>query len=139
MKNFSFDELINSPLAKTQGFSNEPYFYDEVNVYTELEKLVDNVLDPIRELVGVPVVITSGYRCYRLNNLCGGVPNSQHRTGNAADFYVKNYSRKQMKQLFLQLTELIDYDQLILYASRCFIHVSYRDAESNRHQAFMKK
>lgn len=139
MKNFSFKELIYSPLADVQGFSNEPYFYNEVNVYTELEKLVDNVLDPIREFVNAPVVITSGYRCSRLNSMCGGVPDSQHRTGNAADFYVENYSRKDMKRLFMQLSEIIDYDQLILYTSRCFIHVSYRDAESNRHQAFMKK
>lgn len=139
MKHFDFDELVRSNVALAQGFLNEPFFYDEPEVYDNLERLVDNVLDPIRELVAAPIIITSGYRCERLNKLVGGVHNSQHRTGHAADFYVEGFSRGDMAKLFLQLCEEIDFDQLILYTHRSFIHVSYRDAESNRRQAFIKK
>lgn len=138
MKHFDFDELVRSNVALSQGFLNEPFFYDEPEVYDNLERLVDNVLDPIRELVAAPVIITSGYRCERLNKLVGGVRNSQHRTGHAADFYVKDYSNGEMARLFLQLCEEIDFDQMILYTHRGFIHVSYVDAASNRGEAFIK-
>lgn len=138
MKHFDFDELMHSNVALAQGFLNEPFFYDEVDVYDNLESLVNNVLDPIRELVAVPVIITSGYRCERLNKLVGGVPNSQHRTGHAADFYVKGFSRNDMKKLFIQLREKIEFDQLILYVNRGFIHVSYVDAASNRDEAIVR-
>lgn len=139
MKHFTFDELVHSNVAQTQGFSNEPYFYNEIEVYENLEKLVDNVLDPIREFVASPVIITSGYRCERLNKLVRGVPSSQHRTGCAADFYVRKFTRANMAKLFLQLCEWLEYDQIILYANRGFIHVSYVDAASNRKQAFIRR
>lgn len=138
MKHFDFDELVRSNVALAQGFLNEPFFYDEPEVYDNLERLVDNVLDPIRIFVSVPVIITSGYRCERLNKLVGGVPTSQHRTGHAADFYVKDYSKGEMARLFLQLCEMIDFDQMILYAHRGFIHVSYVSPELNRGEAFIK-
>lgn len=139
MKYFDFDELLRSNVALAKGHFNEPFFFDEVDVYDNLESLVDNVLDPIREFVGVPVIVTSGYRCEWLNKAVGGVPNSQHRTGHAADFYVKDFSRGEMSRLFLQLCEKIDFDQMILYANRGFIHVSYVNPESNRGEAIIKK
>lgn len=138
MKHFDFVELMDSNIAMTHGFYNEPYIYGDAGVYDNLERLVDNVLDPIRELVAVPVIITSGYRCERLNKLVGGVPDSQHRTGHAADFYVKGFSKAEMKKLFLQLCEEINFDQMILYAHRGFIHVSYVSPESNRGEAIIR-
>lgn len=139
MKHFCFEEFMRSNVAQEQGFSNEPYLYDETEVYDNLEILVDNVLDPIRELVAAPVIITSGYRCELLNALVGGTPGSQHRTGHAADFYVKDFSKGDMAKLFLQLCEEIDFDQMILYARRGFIHVSYVNPELNRGEAIIKK
>lgn len=139
MKHFCFEEFMRSNVAQEQGFFNEPYLYNEFEVYDNLEILVDNVLDPIRELVAAPVIITSGYRCELLNALVGGTPGSQHRTGHAADFYVKDFSRKDMVKLFLQLCEEIDFDQMILYAHRGFIHISYVSPESNRGEAIIKK
>lgn len=139
MKHFDFVELMESNVAMEHSFFNEPYIYGEKGVYDALETLVDNVLDPIREFVATPVIITSGYRCEQLNKLVGGVPNSQHRTGHAADFYVKGFSKAEMSRLFLQLCEEIDFDQMILYANRGFIHVSYVDAASNRREAIIKR
>lgn len=139
MKHFCFDELVRSNVALAQGFLNGPFFYKEEAVYDNLERLVDNVLDPIREFVAAPVIITSGYRCERLNKLVGGAPDSQHRTGHAADFYVEDFSKADMAVLFMQLCEWLEYDQLILYAHRGFIHVSYVDVASNRGQAMIKR
>lgn len=45
------------------------------------------VLDKIRDAIGAPLYVTSGYRCERCNDECGGVPNSQHLYGRAADVY----------------------------------------------------
>ena len=46
-----------------------------------LNKLIDNVLDPLRELYGKPIIVNSGYRCIKLNKAIGGAKNSQHLVG----------------------------------------------------------
>lgn len=45
------------------------------------------VLDKIREAISAPLYVTSGYRCPEHNADCGGVENSQHLFGRAADVY----------------------------------------------------
>ena len=52
--------------------------------------LVENVLDPAREKLGMPIKVTSGYRCPLKNKAVGGVENSQHLKGEAADISVKS-------------------------------------------------
>jgi uncharacterized protein YcbK (DUF882 family) len=44
-------------------------------------------LDELREKFGLPLVISSGYRCPEHNAAVGGVPKSQHMQGIAADIY----------------------------------------------------
>jgi hypothetical protein len=93
----------------------------------------------------LPVVITSGYRCKKLNDrISHHAHHSQHLQGQAADFYVSPADVSDSKLQTTNLRELlikafrqiilddnIDYDQLILYPN--FIHVSYVSAEANRH------
>ena len=55
-------------------------------------KLV-KVLDKIRNHFGQPLIITSGCRCAKHNKEVGGVTDSRHISGKAADFYVKNVSK----------------------------------------------
>ena len=50
-----------------------------------IRALVEEVLDPVREVFGGPIVVNSGYRCERHNRDVGGVRNSQHLRGEAAD------------------------------------------------------
>lgn len=52
--------------------------------------LVYNILEPARVALGEPIVITSGYRCQRLNKAVGGVQNSQHCKGEAVDIRLPN-------------------------------------------------
>lgn len=139
MKHFDFDELTRSNVAQAHGFLNEPYLYDETEVYDNLKTLVVNVLGPIQGLVAAPVIITTRCRCRLLNKLVGGAPDSQHMSGHAADFYVKDFSREDMAKLFLQLCEEIDFDQMILYTRRNFIHVSYVSPELNRREAIIRR
>lgn len=137
MKYFHFHELLRSQIADQHDVINEPITYNEVGVYSNLTALVDNLLDPIRERFATPVIITSGYRCKRLNELVKGVENSQHREGKAADFYFAGFTPKAMTQAFFEIKDTFDFDQLIYYKKRHFIHISY-NGENNRHEAFIK-
>ena len=78
---FSIQELTASATALREGIDNRP----SKCAYHLLHVLVDQLLDPIREAWGEPIVVSSGYRCKELNTLVGGVKNSHHLLGCAAD------------------------------------------------------
>lgn len=137
MKYFTFRELLRSEAAIKNDIANMPFLYGEYHAYMNLETLVKKLLDPIRERFATPVIITSGYRCKRLNELVKGVEDSQHREGKAADFYFAGFTAKEMTQAFFEIADTFDFDQLIYYKKRHFIHISY-DGAKNRHQAFIK-
>ena len=77
MKYFTISELSRT----NYNIDNRPA-RAEIAALTEL---VEKVLDPIREMYGKPIRVTSGYRCPKLNRLVGGVVNSHHVRGMAAD------------------------------------------------------
>ena len=81
MKYFSVEELTSSATAVREGIDNRP----SKCAYHLLHVLVEQLLDPIREAWGEPIVVSSGYRCKELNTLVGGVKNSHHMLGCAAD------------------------------------------------------
>ena len=70
--------------------------------------------------------------------LVGGVNNSQHMSGCAADFHVQGFTSSMMRNVFLYIYDNMDFDQLIYYRSKNIIHVSYVE-NGNRHEAFLKK
>ena len=80
IKYFSLSEFITSPTAKRLGIDNLPTF----EIVDNLNRLAD-YLDGIREKLGKPILINSGYRSPILNKAVGGVANSQHLKGLAAD------------------------------------------------------
>lgn len=137
MKYFTFRELLRSEIAIKNDIANMPVLYREYHVYNNLEKLVEKLLDPIRKRFATPVIITSGYRCKRLNELVKGVKDSQHREGKAADFYFAGFTSKEMTEAFFEIMISFDFDQLIYYRKRHFMHISY-NGDSNRHEAFIK-
>lgn len=138
MKNFKLSEFFVSSTADKNGIKNEPSPDSRATVVRNINLLVDNVLDPIRDKFCAPVIITSGYRCPQINKLVGGANNSQHMSGCAADFHIKGFTYLMMRQVFLNIYDTMDFDQLIYYRSKNFIHVSYVE-NSNRHEAFLKK
>ena len=131
---FCLDEFTKSSTAIKNGIQNNP----PQEAVENLRRLCANILEPLREELGLPVVITSGFRTKALNDLLAhSSERSQHMQGLAADFYVASgqsgLSRRELliKAFRLIITsEQIDYDQLILYPS--FIHVSYVSRERNR-------
>ena len=80
-KNFSYDELIASATAKRLGLDNRPTSEEK----EKLRQLAEDILQPIRDAWNSPIVVTSGYRSEAVNKAVGGVSNSQHRLGEAAD------------------------------------------------------
>ena len=92
-----------------------------------IEALVENVLDPARERFGKPIIVNSGYRCPKHNKEVGGVANSQHLRGEAAD--VRCTDNKRLAEIIEQNGK---YDQLIIYPT--FLHVSWRRSGKNRRQ-----
>lgn len=137
MRYFTFRELLHSNVALQNDVVNEPPRSEAAKIYFNLIVLVDNLLDPIRERFAMPVIITSGYRCERLNRLVGGVDNSQHMKGEAADFCFAGFSKKEMVAAFFEIAETFDFDQLIYYKKKGIIHASY-NRRNNRHQIIMK-
>lgn len=137
MKYFTFEELLHSEAAVKHGIVNLPSKCNSVQVYYNLTSLVDNVLDPIRERFATPMIITSGYRCERLNDLVGGAKKSQHMKGEAVDFYFKGFDRVEMIIAFFEIAEKFDFDQMIYYKKKGIIHISY-SRERNRHQSIIR-
>ena len=129
--------MLYSEVALRNNIVNLPPRHEVVQVYYNLTILVDNLLDSIRDRFAVPVIVTSGYRCKRLNKLVGGVDNSQHVKGEAVDFYFEGFSKKEMSAAFFEIAEEFDFDQLIYYKKKGIIHISYSNS-NNRRQSFMR-
>ena len=138
MKNFKLSEFFASSAADKNGIKNEPHIDERATIERNINSLVDNVLDPIRDRLYTPIIITSGYRCPKVNKLVGGVNNSQHMSGCAADFHVRGFNPLMMYEVFSDIYNTMEFDQLIFYRSKNIIHVSYVE-NGNRHEAFLKK
>ena len=134
MKHFTIAELCRSNTATDKKIDNTPTDQVEKN----LKALVENVLDPVREKLGRPITVNCGYRSPKLNNAVGGVSNSQHVTGEAAD--IESYNNLVLAKT---IYELGVFDQLILEFPDAFgvpswIHVSYSQ-KHNRKQVLVAK
>ena len=139
-KYFTLEELFHSDKAVSMGLDNDPRNILSVEnseiIITNITRLVVEVLDPARELLGKPISVSSGYRSEKLNKAVGGANTSQHLLGEAADITCYNN-----KYLFDIIKQNLIFDQLILEESTIngkkveWVHVSYRKGK-NRKQAF---
>ena len=134
MKYFTFNELTYSATARQRGIRNEPDEAQKEN----LRKLVENLLDPIRERWGKPILVSSGFRSPQLNKAGGGVRNSEHLTGCAADITLS--SRMDNERLFKMIRNQKDlmWRQLINEGKGRWIHISYNEADNKRQVLFLK-
>ncbi|QOR57401.1 putative peptidase [uncultured phage cr113_1] len=118
---FTLKELTRSSAAEANKLDNTPDELAEKNLNT----LVDNVLDPLRELYGKPIRVTSGYRSPAVNRSVNGATSSQHALGEAADISVD--SKEENKKLFNLIKDNLPYDLLINEYDYSWVHVSYRN------------
>ena len=86
-QHFRLSEFTRSATASARGIDNtlNQSNAEHSRIINNLRALCENVLEPLRRHLDRPVVISSGYRCKKLNQLVGGVRTSQHMTGEAAD------------------------------------------------------
>jgi len=120
---FTLDELCASQTAKARGIQNKPGTAEIIN----LVYLAAYVLEPLREAMGESIKIGSGYRCPQLNRAVGGVANSQHMKGQAADLCIDG-DLKKGKRWFEWIKTHLDFDQLIWEHNAkgtYWVHVSY--------------
>lgn len=128
MKYFTIKELCASSVAEKNDIDNTPDVYSIDN----LHELVNNILDPAREALGEPIYANSGFRSAEVNRIVGGTKNSQHLRGEAADIYCIHMDR------LLEILKTLDFDQLIIYKTKGFYHVSYTTRRKNRNQILYK-
>lgn len=129
-QHFTMTELCESETATRKHINNTP---TNGNIIAALSNLMTQVLEPARQQLGVPIIVSSGYRCERLNKAVGGVANSQHTKGQAADLVC---TRKEDKLRLFDILEAMDIDQLLWETNSKgtqWIHVSYVSPEKNRH------
>ena len=133
-KNFSLEEMCRSNTARVKGLPNVPNAEQVKN----LQQLCKNVLQPLRDHLGKPVVINSGFRSQAVNMAVGGANNSQHMKGEAADIKCKDYPYA--KQIYAWIMDNLKFDQVILErkGNAVWVHVSFR-AGRNRQEALTIK
>ena len=134
-KHFTLEELCASATAKARGIQNKP----SVQQIVALVYLTCYVLEPLREAMHEPIPISSGFRCEQLNRAVGGVANSQHMKGQAADLCIGGDLEKGRKW-FNYIKTHLNFDQLIWEHSKSgtyWVHVSFvhPDFGRNRRQA----
>lgn len=123
MKYFTIKELTKT----STGLENVPSKVEQAN----LEYLVNNVLDKVREIYGKPIKVNSGYRSKLVNKKVGGASNSQHTKGEAVD--ITGGNKTENKMIYEIIKSLDKYDQLINEYDYSWIHISYKNG-NNRHQ-----
>jgi hypothetical protein len=114
---FSLEELVFSSTAERLGIDNTPSAAIRSNLLT-----LALGLEQIRALLGAPMHIDSGYRCEALNKAVGGVANSAHLSGYAADFVCPDYGSPLMIARAIAGSG-IAFDQVIQEGT--WVHVSF--------------
>ena len=129
MKHFKIDEFVKSQTATAHRIPNTP----TAEAVRNLEALVREVLDPLREAWGGPIIITSGYRCEALNARVGGVKNSYHTRGMAADIRPRNGFVDKLYALIgrMFVTRKIGITECYIDRAKGYIHIAYDDEEFN--------
>lgn len=128
MKYFSFTEFERSQTAYKYAINNTIPEDAKANIAV----LVDDVLDPLRQAWGKPIVVTSGYRCAQLNVAVGGSATSHHMRGMAADITTGNeVDNRKLYQLAQDLG--LPFTQLIgkKYNFR-WLHIGYNPTDVRR-------
>lgn len=131
---FTLEELIRSDTARANNVSNIPNKREIEN----LRRLATEILEPLRKELNLPININSGFRNVKTNRLVGGVANSAHLTGFAADIVCPKYGNAAKFSKYVHdflVRKGIKFDQVINeYGRWCHVAVSHNDG-SQRKQA----
>jgi hypothetical protein len=113
-------EFERSDTAIRHGISNLMTESDIIRA----KELCENVFEPIREHLGKPIKVNSGYRSLAVNKRIGGAKTSQHSVGEAIDLDLHD------RDLFEWIIDNVVFDQLIFESGTedkaDWFHISYR-------------
>lgn len=116
---FTIEELAGTSVDK----------YKRLNLLKAQEQMgrmyqLAGFAERVREIVGKPLIINSGYRCVELNNYLKGSLTSQHIFAEAIDIKVKGKTASELFQIIV--TSDLKYDQIILekVGNAQWVHVS---------------
>jgi zinc D-Ala-D-Ala carboxypeptidase len=124
---FTLAELTRSATGKRLGIDNTPR-QDHLDKLT----LTAELLERVRTLLGCPIIVTSGYRCMKLNIAVGGVTSSDHARGQAADIVAPGYGTPfEVAKRLAPLVSNLGIGQLALegIAGKKWVHISTRMAD----------
>lgn len=129
-ENFNLKEMLISQTATRRNYGEQ--WQPAESVIANLKVLCEKALQPIRNQFGV-ILVTSGYRCLRLNRAIGSSDGSDHVRGYAADIVSPNHSELTMAKW---IQKNINYDQLILefgtLKSPSWLHISVNPRQRNQ-------
>ncbi len=123
-EHFTLRELTASSTAQRLGLDNTP----DTATVARLQALA-TLLERIRNHLGVPMIVTSGYRAPAVNKAVGGVTTSDHQAGMAADFVAPSYGTPaQIARALAPLVSVLGIGQLIYehIGGKAWVHVSTR-------------
>lgn len=132
-KYVSYDEATKSQTAIRNKIDNKPNT-EEIN---NMKYVASKVFDKVREHFGIPLKVSSFFRCKKLNTAVGGSATSQHMTGEAIDIDADGSSITNA-QVFDYIKNNLDFDQLIWEfgdkKNPAWVHVSLKRNGKNRKQ-----
>lgn len=126
-EHFTLEELTRSTTAQRLGIDNTP----PQELLPRLVRTAE-MLERIRSTVGVPIIVTSGYRCPEVNRAVGGRTSSDHTQGHAADIVAPRFgSPTEVARLLAPLVSVLSIGQLILEGvkGKQWVHVSTHTPE----------
>lgn len=138
--NFTLEEMTRSLTARRRGIYNMPTF----EVEQKLKTLCQLILQPIRDAWGAPIIVGSGYRSPLLNKAVGGVRNSDHLYGCAADIHALSDLKADNEELYELIHRLYAKGSLPLLKQAIneynynWIHISWQDGRSEKRGEFIK-
>ena len=120
--NFGLHEFLRSQTASRDNISMDP----PIEVIDNLRRLCVDILQPLRDHLGIPLTISSGFRPPELNALIGGSTTSAHMFGRAADIIVEGIKPLQVAEAIVSLE--LPFDQVI-HEFKGWVHVGISDGD----------
>ena len=125
-ENFKYWEFVSSEKAMEYGIKNIPNEQEWQNI----EFVVKTILQPLRDKLGIPLTVNSGFRNNELNIKAGGSPASFHRLGCAVDVDTHEIP---LVKLLEAAHELPEWSEIIAeYFPGGWVHIAHKKGDNRK-------